>query len=71
MSPEIVSKQEYFGPPADIWACGVILFVLLTGAVPFKAQTEKDLFRKIQRGAYSYTLQSYAQMVANKAGYTS
>ena len=47
MSPEIVSKREYSGPSADIWACGIILFVLLTGTVPFKAQTEKDLFRKI------------------------
>ena len=47
MSPEIVSKREYNGPSADIWACGIILFVLLTGTVPFKAQTEKDLFRKI------------------------
>lgn len=47
MSPEIVAKREYSGPSADIWACGVILFVLLTGTVPFKATTEKELFRKI------------------------
>ena len=68
MSPEIVAKRDYSGPGADIWACGVILFVLLTGTVPFKAQTEKDLFRKIQRGVYSYNLQTYAQMVQNMAG---
>lgn len=68
MSPEIVAKRDYSGPRADIWACGVILFVLLTGTVPFKAQTEKDLFRKIQRGVYSYNLQTYAQMVQNMAG---
>ncbi len=47
MSPEIVAKKEYLGPAADVWACGVILFVLLTGSVPFKGTTEKDLFRKI------------------------
>lgn len=29
MSPEIVSKREYYGAPADIWACGVLLYVLL------------------------------------------
>ena len=60
MSPEIVSKQPYSGPAADIWACGVLLYACLTGMVPFKAQTEKELFRKIQRGVYSYTMQSYA-----------
>ena len=71
MCPEIVSKKEYSGPAADVWACGAIMYVLLTGTVPFKAQTEKDLFRKIQRGVISYTLQSYAQMINNKAGYNS
>lgn len=71
MSPEIVAKRDYSGPSADIWASGVILYVLLTGTVPFKSQAEKDLFRKIQRGVYTYNLQSYAQMVSNKAGYTS
>ena len=37
MSPEIVSKKEYSGPAADVWACGVLLFALLTGTTPFKA----------------------------------
>ena len=50
MSPEIVSKKEYYGNSADIWACGVLLYVLLQGCFPFKSSFEKDLFRKIQRG---------------------
>lgn len=51
MSPEIVSKKEYFGGPADIWACGVLLYTLLFGTFPFKSvTTEKELFRKINRG---------------------
>lgn len=36
MAPEIVSKSEYSGPPADIWALGVLLFALLCGKFPFK-----------------------------------
>jgi MAP/microtubule affinity-regulating kinase len=52
MSPEIVSKQESFGPPSDIWAAGVVLYVLLTGNFPFKAPHSKDLYSKIQRGAF-------------------
>ena len=37
MSPEIVGNQAYNGASADIWACGVMLYALLTGTVPFKA----------------------------------
>ncbi len=50
MAPEIVSRIEYFGPPADIWACGVLLFCLLNGYFPFKGQTDAQLYRRIQRG---------------------
>jgi MAP/microtubule affinity-regulating kinase len=61
MSPEIVKKQSYaFG--ADVWACGVILFKLLTGVFPFRGtlvssipgNSEKDLFRKITIGKIEY-----------------
>ena len=52
MSPEIVSKQESFGPPSDIWAAGVVLYVLLTGTYPFKALHSKELYLKIQRGTF-------------------
>lgn len=56
MSPEIVSKKEYYGGPADIWACGVLLYSLLCGQFPFKSMTtEKELFRKINRGIINLT----------------
>ncbi|CDW78152.1 protein kinase domain containing protein [Stylonychia lemnae] len=54
MSPEIVQKIEYYGPPSDIWACGVLLYVLLCGTFPFKSAFEKDLFRKISKGQYTF-----------------
>ena len=53
MSPEIVGKSSYSGPASDVWACGILLYTMLAGTVPFKATTEKDLFRKIQKGVYS------------------
>jgi len=44
MSPQLVGKRDYLGGPADIWALGVILFILLTGKNPFDAGFEQDLF---------------------------
>ncbi len=54
MAPEIVSKKEYFGAPVDVWALGVLLYVLMCGTFPFKAQEEKELYRKIIKGTYEF-----------------
>ena len=52
MAPQIVSKVEYAGPPADIWATGVLLYALLNGCFPFRGATDDDLYRRIKRGTY-------------------
>jgi len=53
MSPQIVQRREYYGPPTDIWACGVLLFTMFCGKFPFKGSSDKDLYRKIMRGLYN------------------
>jgi len=52
MAPEIIAKKEYYGPPADVWSLGVILYAMLSGKFPFKGSTEKDLFANITKGIY-------------------
>jgi serine/threonine protein kinase len=54
MAPELVRKHEYDGRQVDMWALGVLLYALLTGAFPFRGQSEKELYTKIQRGQYKY-----------------
>lgn len=49
MAPEIVKKQEYEGKPVDMWALGVLLYVMLAGAFPFRGVNEQDLYHKIAR----------------------
>lgn len=44
MAPEIVRKQNYRGPPVDIWALGVVIYNLATGRFPFKGSNDRDLF---------------------------
>ena len=41
MSPEIVKKQPYVGGKADIWALGVMLYVMVVGVLPFRAGSEQ------------------------------
>jgi serine/threonine protein kinase len=46
MAPEIVRKTEYCGPPADIYACGVLLFAFFCGRFPFRGKDDKDLYEQ-------------------------
>lgn len=52
MWPEIVEKREYNGPPVDIWALGVLMYVMLCGKFPFRGINERDLYKKISSGRY-------------------
>lgn len=52
MAPEIVQKKEYRGQAADIWALGVMMFVMLLGYFPYKGNSDQQLYRKINRAQY-------------------
>ncbi len=53
MDPDIVKKVPYSGFAADIWAAGVILYIILVGKLPFFGEFEADLYRKIQSGKFA------------------
>lgn len=52
-APEVVSGKAYTGPEIDIWSCGVILYALLCGTLPFDDENVGNLFRKIRLGAFN------------------
>jgi len=51
-APEVISGKLYAGPEVDIWSCGVILYALLCGTLPFDDEHVPSLFRKIKSGVF-------------------
>ncbi|KAL9253729.1 CBL-interacting serine/threonine-protein kinase 14-like protein [Drosera capensis] len=52
VAPEILAKKGYDGAKVDVWSCGVILFVLNAGYLPFNDTNLMALYRKIYRGEF-------------------
>ncbi|XP_035994766.1 peripheral plasma membrane protein CASK isoform X13 [Fundulus heteroclitus] len=60
MAPEVV-KREPYGKPVDVWGCGVILFILLSGCLPFYG-TKERLFEAICKGKYKMNPRQWNQI---------
>ncbi|KAF7121041.1 hypothetical protein RHSIM_Rhsim13G0189300 [Rhododendron simsii] len=52
VAPEVINKRGYDGEKADIWSCGVVLFVLLAGYLPFHDSNLMEMYRKISKGDF-------------------
>ncbi|EOY34666.1 SOS3-interacting protein 1 [Theobroma cacao] len=54
VAPEVINRKGYDGAAADIWSCGVVLYVLLTGYLPFHDSNLMEMYRKIGRAEFRY-----------------
>lgn len=48
VSLQVISGKLYAGPEVDVWSCGVILYALLCGTLPFDDENIPNLFKKIK-----------------------
>ncbi|TYI78580.1 hypothetical protein E1A91_D06G222700v1 [Gossypium mustelinum] len=54
VAPEVINRKGYDGAKADIWSCGVILFVLLAGYLPFHDSNLIGMYKKISKADYKF-----------------
>ncbi|KAK9677313.1 hypothetical protein RND81_11G135700 [Saponaria officinalis] len=54
VAPEVLRKKGYDGSKTDIWSCGVILYVLIAGYLPFQDANVMNLYRKVFKGEYEF-----------------
>ncbi|XXG51883.1 hypothetical protein AAC387_Pa03g0349 [Persea americana] len=54
VAPEVLRKRGYDGAKADIWSCGVILYVLLAGFLPFQDENIMKMYRKVFKAEYDF-----------------
>lgn len=63
MAPEVM-KREYT-EKCDIWSCGVILYILLSGNPPFGGRSDKDIIKNVLKGEYSMTSEEWGFISEN------
>ena len=70
MCPDLARNKPYSAQMADVWALGVMLFIMSAGKLPFAAEYEADLYRKIQNGKYTYPVERTADNAHDESAVT-
>lgn len=52
IAPEVLKRK--YNEKCDLWSCGIIMYVLLTGKPPFSGTTDKEVLEKVEQGEFEY-----------------
>jgi serine/threonine protein kinase len=61
VAPEVVAGREY-GEKVDVWSAGVVLYMMLSGTVPFYGATAAEIFEAVLRGALRFPPRAFASV---------
>lgn len=63
IAPEVIKK--HYGPKCDLWSCGVILYILLSGRPPFGGDSDLEIMERVSKGAYDLTQKPFDRISAS------
>lgn len=61
VAPEIV-KREPYGPAVDMWACGVVLYIMLSGKMPFFGRNDAECLKRTAEGKYAFPAREWSRI---------
>ena len=61
----MIAGKAYIGPLADLWSCGVVLFALVCGYLPFEDSNTAQLYQKILSGLHGFYIKNKNSQICN------
>lgn len=61
VAPEIVNREPY-GPAVDMWACGVVLYIMLSGKMPFFGRNDAECLKRTAEGKYTFPAREWSRI---------
>lgn len=69
IAPEVL--EENYGPKCDVWSCGVITYILLSGIPPFNGSNDNEIIQRVKLGKFSFHEKNWKDISENAKDFIS